>query len=259
MIDLNKKAVIKKRVIRTTGIIMANMRSIHKDYLEIGNALWERFNADLRQQAWYYGEMTEVLADMQDYPETNSYYFEFVELYKDVFVAYFYDKKKKKLYQCNAMGEAYCLKKGSPEWLIMADVIPEEAVVVSRKFAETTEDAWNQAFWKMIDADIQDRKVELFSNTEFSFRITIEDKKLCFEGAEYGKDCDDFFGSDEIEFHYKLDKDSTYRMISLLRIQHGKKATIEDILKLEFAVENGVNAFINFCKKYNIYFENVII
>lgn len=125
---------------------LANMRSIRNDYMELGNALWERFNAGLRQQAWYYGEMTEVLEDMQDYPNVEPYYWEFVGLYKDVFVAYFYDEENGKIYQCNAAGEAYCLTKGSPVWSIMADVIPEEAVVVSRIFAESLEDGWNEQY-----------------------------------------------------------------------------------------------------------------
>lgn len=238
---------------------LANMRSIRKDYMQLGNALWERFNAGLRQQAWYYGEMTEVLDEMQDYPETAPYYWELVGLYKDVFVVYFYDEKYKKIYQCNATGEAYCLTKGSPEWLIMADVIPEEAVVVDRKFAETTEDSWNQSFWEMIHNDLEDKNVDLISNTQFSFSISISDKQLCFEGAEYGEDCDEFFGKDEIEFYYKLDENGTFRMLTQLRIKYGKKKSIEEILKEEFAVEDGANYFTEYCKGNHIPYEMVTI
>lgn len=147
---------------------LANM-----NYFEIGNTLWGHFNASLRQQTWYYEEKAEVLADMQDYLETNSYYFELVGLYKDVFVAYFYDEKKKKIYQSNVVGKTFCLTKGTPEWLVVEDVIPEKAVVVNRKFAESIEDTWNQSFWKMINADIQDIEVDLMSTTQFSFCIYI--------------------------------------------------------------------------------------
>ncbi len=91
------------------------------------------------------GTQTEVLEDMADFPKIEPYYWEFVGLYKDVFVVYFYDEDNKKIYQCNAVGEAYCLTKGSPVWRIMVDVIPDEAVVVDRKFAESTEDNWNQS------------------------------------------------------------------------------------------------------------------
>lgn len=238
---------------------LANMRSIQKDYCELGNALWERFNAGLRQQAWYYGEMTEVLEDMQDYPKTASYYWELVGLYKDVFVVYFYDKEHNTLYQCNATGEAYRLVKGSPEWIIMTDVIPEDIMVVDRKFAETIEDAWNQGFWKMIENDIQDINVDLLSNTKFSFKISITDKKLCFEGEEFDEIVESYFGKGELEFYYRLDENGTYRLLSLLRIRYGKKKNIEDILKEEFAVEDGANHFTEYCNENHISFEIVTI
>ncbi|MBQ4068159.1 MAG: bifunctional (p)ppGpp synthetase/guanosine-3',5'-bis(diphosphate) 3'-pyrophosphohydrolase [Lachnospiraceae bacterium] len=238
---------------------LANMRSIKKDYTKLGNALWERFNAGLRQQAWYYGEMTEALEDMQDYPEMEQYYCEFVGLYKDVFVVYFYDYEQGVLYQCNAMGEAYRLIKGSPEWVIMGEVIPEDILVVNRKYAEITEELWNQEFWEVIESDIKDITVSLLSNTEYSFRISIEEKRLCFEGSEYGDGCEEFFGKDEIDFYYKLDEDGTYRMLSLLRIRYGKTKSIEDILKEEFAVENGVNHFTDYCEVNRIPYEIVTI
>ena len=47
----------------------------------------------------------------------------------------------------------YRLIKGSPEWIIMAEVIPEDVLVVDRKFAENTENMWNQDFWGLIEED----------------------------------------------------------------------------------------------------------
>lgn len=238
---------------------LANMRSIKNDYIKLGNELWERFNAGLRQQAWYYGEMTEVLADLQDYSETEQYYWEFIGLYKDVFVVYFYDEKNTILYQCNAMGEAYRLIKGSLEWIIMADVIPEDILVVDRKFAENIEDIWNQEFWDVIENDIKARRVSLLSNTKCSFVISISDKCMCFEGKEFGAECEEFFGKDEIEFYYKLDEDGTYRILSLLRMRYGKNNTLEDILKEEFAVENGGNHFTDYCEINCISYDRITI
>lgn len=64
---------------------LANMRSIYKDYLVLGDVLWERFNAGVKQQAWYYGEITGALKDMQNDAKTAHYYLELVRLYKEVF------------------------------------------------------------------------------------------------------------------------------------------------------------------------------
>jgi len=120
-------------------------------------------------------------------------------------------------------------------------------------------DTWNQSFWKMINDDIKDKTVDLISNTQFSFSISISDKQLCFEGAEYGADCDEFFGKDEIEFYYKLDENGTFRMLTQLRIKYGKKKSIENILREEFAVEDGVNHFMEYCEKNFLTYEHVTI
>lgn len=112
---------------------------------------------------------------------------------------------------------------------------------------------------RSVHKDLEDKNVDLISNTQFSFSISISDKQLCFEGAEYGEDCDEFFGKDEIEFYYKLDENGTYHMLSLLRIKYGQKKSIEDILKEEFAVVDGANHFTDFCNEKLIHFETVTI
>lgn len=131
--------------------------------------------------------------------------------------------------------------------------------MVERKFAETTKDIWDLDLRKMIHEDIKDKNVDLLSNTKFSSSIVIADKQLCFKGAEYGEECEMFFGKDEIEFFYKLGENETFRMLTLLRIKYGKKKSIEDILKEEFAVECGANHFMEYCEGNHIPYERVTI
>lgn len=64
---------------------LANMRSIHKDFGEIGDKLWCRFNAGAEQQAWYYGQMVGALASMNEDKAGAKYYEEFKHLYGEVF------------------------------------------------------------------------------------------------------------------------------------------------------------------------------
>lgn len=64
---------------------LANMRSIHKDYREIGDKLWERFNAGKEKQGWYYGQMVESLTSMGVDTDTARYYEELKVLYGEVF------------------------------------------------------------------------------------------------------------------------------------------------------------------------------
>lgn len=51
------------------GDKLSNMRAIHRDYDELGNELWGRFNQkDPTQHAWYYRSLAQVLE--QDFGET---------------------------------------------------------------------------------------------------------------------------------------------------------------------------------------------
>ena len=46
------------------GDKLANIRELSRDYADLGDALWERFNQkDKREHSWYYSSVFEVLAD----------------------------------------------------------------------------------------------------------------------------------------------------------------------------------------------------
>ena len=64
---------------------LSNLRSLAADYAEIGEKLWERFNAPAEKQSWYYFEMQKALADLQDNPNAHNAYCELAEKYKAVF------------------------------------------------------------------------------------------------------------------------------------------------------------------------------
>ena len=86
-------------------------------FFEIGDQLWERFNAPQHMQAWYFGNIEDGLLDLQDYYDTKRCYWEYNGLYKDLFVIFVVDEDKGLLYQLNVDGEDFVLKKGKPEWL----------------------------------------------------------------------------------------------------------------------------------------------
>ena len=61
---------------------LSNMRDTAKEYLIIGDALWERFNEKRKEcQAWYYREVIKGIADLAEYPA----YQELAKLYEYVF------------------------------------------------------------------------------------------------------------------------------------------------------------------------------
>ena len=45
----------------------------HADYAELGDRLWERFNAPVEKQSWYYSKIQDALYGMQDDPKGISF------------------------------------------------------------------------------------------------------------------------------------------------------------------------------------------
>lgn len=145
---------------------LSNIRSISIDYNNIGDKLWERFNAPKEKQAWYYDGILDALYDMQFIPECEKAYWEITGLFKDVFVKYYLDSENDVIYQACETGTIYYLKKGNPVWndalveissniaddIVSSDddkmhyyksnPIPDNAKLLSRKDAELTEDMW---------------------------------------------------------------------------------------------------------------------
>lgn len=61
---------------------LSNIRSTARDYLLVGERVWERFNVKEKDKhAWYYQSMVYLLKDLADYPE----YQEYVKLCSAVF------------------------------------------------------------------------------------------------------------------------------------------------------------------------------
>lgn len=64
------------------GDKLSNMRCIARDYLVLGDAVWERFNEKNKEkQAWYYWQVALALEELKD----HMYYKEYVLLCRQVF------------------------------------------------------------------------------------------------------------------------------------------------------------------------------
>ena len=78
---LKNKATKEEKMI-TLGDKLSNIRAMYRDYLEIGDELWDRFNQkDKSEHAWYYKTIAELLSDLSNTPA----YQEYAELVNKVF------------------------------------------------------------------------------------------------------------------------------------------------------------------------------
>ena len=64
---------------------LSNMRAIARDYAELKEKLWDRFNRGKESQAWYYRSGAALLIKLAEYEDTKALYLEFAELVDKVF------------------------------------------------------------------------------------------------------------------------------------------------------------------------------
>ena len=68
------KTASQAEKILTMADKLSNIRSMARDYLLVGEELWQRFNMkDREKQAWYYTSMIDLLKDLNETPEYQEY------------------------------------------------------------------------------------------------------------------------------------------------------------------------------------------
>lgn len=228
---------------------VANLRNMYADYKQVGEELWERFNAPKELQAWYYSKVIDGLDDLQDYPETESAYWEMVSLFKDLFVTFAVDDEKGLLYQLCADGDHRVLKKGKPQWKELEGNVSKDARVLSRKDAERMEDNWAEPFWAVHELDLSDATYEVFRSDNTFFFVEIKDGEILFRG--------DLIDDNQFdrEIAYYMDNDNSRRFLVQLRLSHGTRNKLSTILRKEFSTEDGAKHFIKFCEEHSVEFQ----
>lgn len=80
-IDRIKKSSYEAKIV-AMGDKLSNMRAIYRDYMEIGDELWNRFHVtDIKEHEWHYRGLLASLSDLKD----TFAYKEFEELLNKVF------------------------------------------------------------------------------------------------------------------------------------------------------------------------------
>lgn len=220
---------------------LSNLRSIARDYKQLGDELWQRFNAPKEKQAWYYNGIVDTLAELDQYVETSDAYQELLSLYKDVFVIYKINPTYDKLYQANTFGQAYCLSKGNPQWVPVNYRFRQNDIPLTRKEAESLEDKWYDLFLNAVELDLQDAIYPLYTAPEIQLSILLKDGQLQLQQQTVaGKQA------------LLLSEDDTYQCITQLRMQSGIAAPLAQILLQTFGHPNGVEAFQTVCRQMGL-------
>jgi len=121
---------------------VANLRSMVSDYAQIGEKLWERFNVSKQQKGKYYSDMQDLMFELQHDSEAKLIYWEFVDLYKDLFVDFLVDEQQGEIYQKACGTATHVFRKKEGDWERFRGEVPETAVRYPRVKAERLEDLW---------------------------------------------------------------------------------------------------------------------
>ena len=125
---------------------ISNMRDILADYHRIGDRVWNHFSGNKEKQAWYYHGILEQLYDLRYNENTELYYWEMVEIFQELFVVFYLDRKNKRIYRYCADKRCDFLQQGDYCWQPLHDfnaAIFAEMEEIERVLAEQTEDIWD--------------------------------------------------------------------------------------------------------------------
>ena len=197
-------------------------------------------------------ENQDALADMQNYRSTSWVYWEMVGLYKELFVTFLLDSSRDIIYQVDAAGEGYYLKKGKPEWKPFEGNISKKAIQIPRKQAERLEENWNEPFWEKLEDDLKEGGYKLFSSPSRVLWIGIADRKLTLLRRDFSEECNGMILDGEYEFFYTLDEKDTYTLLKKLRLKHGLRKKLNTVLCAEFGVEDGYVKLKELCDSLEI-------
>ena len=125
---------------------VSNLRSMLSDYAQVGEKLWERFNASKELQSWYNSEVQDALYDLQFDDNARLVYWELVALYKDLFVEYYADTDNRMLYQAACGMQTFIFYHEDGMWEPFEGDLPDNVVRIPRLKAERLEDLWRQDF-----------------------------------------------------------------------------------------------------------------
>lgn len=235
---------------------ISNQRSLAADYFEIGDAVWERFNASKEEICWYYSAVQDALKEMGNYEETDDFYWELILTFKEIFVSYFTDAEMTQIYQMADAGH-YILLQNAPEWKDYEGQLPEDAVAIPREKAEKMEAEWlTHYLLRAAATDMDDGLYEIYcggsGDNIRTLKVYISGRKIQLNVEDSAIYIDETGHEHPSRFYYELDHKESAIFAKMLRSQYGATGSFEEILKDAFGSHDGPIKFKVFCEALNL-------
>lgn len=118
-----------------------------------GDEAWNQQAVPKELLCHYFSRIQDELYDLQFDEVTSSVYWKMVEGFKDLFVSFFFDRENQRMIQVSADGEAFAIQKDNMQGEPWTEPIPDNAVLVGRRYAERIEDNWSEEYDQKQRAD----------------------------------------------------------------------------------------------------------
>lgn len=238
---------------------VANLRSMARDYAQVGDDLWNRFNASPDMQSRYYSGAQDALACMADDHMAAPVYWEMVELYKDVFVRYYFGGEEKDpagqyILQISLHEEAYRLDRSVPSWKPVEGRWPGMLTPMNRPEAEQLEDDWLRDWDDVIDSDLADRECVLRNNETGRVDLLMTQGILLLSGYDRDPDAQSPSGDGNRRFRFSLNAENTELFFVCLREKYGSFPPLEAILQNSLGETPAALWFPGLCEVWGVQF-----
>ena len=231
---------------------VSNLRSMVSDYQQVGDFLWNRFNASPEQQTWYYGGVQEALKELQNEPECSAVYWEMVEHYNYLFISFCFNPARNMFYQICRDGTQYRLENHTHKWRKTSAKIPDTVLrfehLNSRK---ATRDS-RASFVSRYEMDLANASYDVYASDRRHVSFNMYEGELSLSCHDFGPECVAMTGTDEYEFYYSLDERATRSFWSCLRAGYGMDKEFKELLISLFGSDDGPSRFTVFCEKNGI-------
>lgn len=127
------------------------LQKFKEDYKTFKENIYEHYNTNKIELVWYYNEILNILQPLSENRSTNKLYIEINNLYKDLFVKYYYNNLGNRIYEVSPIS-VYYITLNDTEWQIdigkdiefELNKDPDKYIEITREEAETFEEFFMQ-------------------------------------------------------------------------------------------------------------------
>lgn len=141
VIDYIQTANVREKLLLLADVV-SELRNIEWNLWHGNVNIYDNLGVPKEKLSWYYCEIQMALSELRSYDNSVRVYIEMENLYKDIFVTFFYDEEHQRIFQAHLHGACDAMDKTTDIYTPWHEPIPEKVVRIGRMYAEFIEESW---------------------------------------------------------------------------------------------------------------------